>query len=132
MWSQVQAVVTLDKAGEQDRVKLFLFLSCSDAQRAAANNRATSTSLIHDSDLAVSIKDLDNLFNSDEDEQTVSIKPYFCFHSLYVSPEWFCVTEFFSQSDARTQSSSPYIIKSRKIPCVLKIITVQIALLLEK
>lgn len=78
MWSQAQAVVTLDKAGEQDHVKLFLFLSCSDAQRAAANNRAASTSLIHDSDLAVSIKDLDNLFNSDEDEQTVSIKPYFC------------------------------------------------------
>uniref|UniRef100_A0A671RSB7 Mediator of RNA polymerase II transcription subunit 13 n=1 Tax=Sinocyclocheilus anshuiensis TaxID=1608454 RepID=A0A671RSB7_9TELE len=45
-----------------------------NAQRAAANNRAASTSLIHDSDLAVSFKDLDNLFNSDEDEQTVSIK----------------------------------------------------------
>lgn len=78
MCSQAQAVVTLDKAAEQDCVKLFLFLSRSDAQRAAAHNRAASTSLIHDSDLAVSIKDLDNLFNSDEDEQTVSIKLYFC------------------------------------------------------
>lgn len=103
MWSQAQAVVTLDKAGEQDRVKLFLFLSCSDAQRAAANNRAASTSLIHDSDLAVSIKDLDNLFNSDEDEQTVSIKPYFCFLFLLCLP-WMalCHYEFFSQSDVST------------------------------
>ncbi|KAG5844433.1 hypothetical protein ANANG_G00162470 [Anguilla anguilla] len=39
-----------------------------DAQRAAAQNRTTSTSLIHETDLAVSMNDLDNLFNSDEDE----------------------------------------------------------------
>ncbi|XP_061754186.1 mediator of RNA polymerase II transcription subunit 13a [Nerophis ophidion] len=39
-----------------------------DPQRAAALNRLASTSLIHETDLVVSIDDLDNLFNSDEDE----------------------------------------------------------------
>lgn len=45
---------------------------CSDPQRAAPHNRVTSTSLIHETDLVVSINDLDNLFNSDEDELAVS------------------------------------------------------------
>ncbi|KAJ8403825.1 hypothetical protein AAFF_G00346930 [Aldrovandia affinis] len=43
--------------------------STDDAQQAA-NNRNTTTSLMHENDLAVSFKDLDNLFNSDEDELT--------------------------------------------------------------
>lgn len=46
---------------------------CTDAQRAAAHNRMASTSLIHETDLVVSINDLDNLFNSDEDDLAVSI-----------------------------------------------------------
>lgn len=45
---------------------------CTDAQRAAAHNRIASTSLIHETDLVVSINDLDNLFNSDEDDLAVS------------------------------------------------------------
>lgn len=45
---------------------------CADAQRAAAHNRMASTSLIHETDLVVSINDLDNLFNSDEDDLAVS------------------------------------------------------------
>lgn len=45
---------------------------CADAQRAAAHNRVASTSLIHETDLVVSINDLDNLFNSDEDDLAVS------------------------------------------------------------
>lgn len=45
---------------------------CVDAQRAAAHNRIASTSLIHETDLVVSINDLDNLFNSDEDDLPVS------------------------------------------------------------
>lgn len=44
----------------------------ADAQRAAASNRMASTSLIHETDLVVSINDLDNLFNSDEDDLAVS------------------------------------------------------------
>lgn len=49
---------------------------CADAQRAAAHNRAASTSLIHETDLVVSINDLDNLFNSDEDDLAVSKNEY--------------------------------------------------------
>lgn len=45
---------------------------CADAQRGAAHNRMASTSLIHETDLVVSINDLDNLFNSDEDDLAVS------------------------------------------------------------
>lgn len=41
-------------------------------QRTAAHARTASTSLIHETDLVVSYTDLDNLFNSDEDELTVS------------------------------------------------------------
>lgn len=48
---------------------LLLFI---DAQRIAAHARTASTSLIHETDLVVSYTDLDNLFNSDEDELTVS------------------------------------------------------------
>ncbi|XP_035240936.1 mediator of RNA polymerase II transcription subunit 13-like isoform X2 [Anguilla anguilla] len=45
--------------------------SCSDdTQNSTANNLNTSGSLMHENDLAVSFKDLDNLFNSDEDELT--------------------------------------------------------------
>jgi hypothetical protein len=44
-----------------------------DAPRPTSHARPPSTSLIYDSDLAVSYTDLDNLFNSDEDELTVSI-----------------------------------------------------------
>ncbi|KAJ8280824.1 hypothetical protein GJAV_G00059490 [Gymnothorax javanicus] len=39
-----------------------------DPLHSAANSRNTSGSLMHENDLAVSFKDLDNLFNSDEDE----------------------------------------------------------------
>lgn len=46
---------------------------CADAQRAAAHNRMAPTSLIHETDLVVSINDLDNLFNSDEDDPVVSM-----------------------------------------------------------
>lgn len=38
----------------------------------AAHNRMASISLIHETDLVVSINDLDNLFNSDEDDLAVS------------------------------------------------------------
>lgn len=48
---------------------LFFFI---DAQRIAAHARTASTSLFHETDLVVSYTDLDNLFNSDEDELTVS------------------------------------------------------------
>ncbi|KAK6317162.1 hypothetical protein J4Q44_G00125620 [Coregonus suidteri] len=41
-----------------------------EAALEAAHARTASTSLIHETDLAVSINDLDNLFNSDEDELT--------------------------------------------------------------
>ncbi|MEQ2295891.1 hypothetical protein AMECASPLE_019250 [Ameca splendens] len=41
-----------------------------EAQHAAAQNRMASTSLIHVTDLVVSFNDLDNLFNSDEDDLT--------------------------------------------------------------
>lgn len=51
---------------------LQLVFVCSDPQRAAPLNRVASTSLIHETDLVVSINDLDNLFNSDEDELAVS------------------------------------------------------------
>lgn len=44
----------------------------TDAQRLAAHARTASTSLFHETDLVVSYTDLDNLFNSDEDELTVS------------------------------------------------------------
>lgn len=47
----------------------------ADAQRGAAHNRMASTSLIHETDLVVSINDLDNLFNSDEDDLAVSRDP---------------------------------------------------------
>uniref|UniRef100_A0A8D2N7H3 Mediator of RNA polymerase II transcription subunit 13 n=1 Tax=Zonotrichia albicollis TaxID=44394 RepID=A0A8D2N7H3_ZONAL len=40
--------------------------------RLAAHARTASTSLFHETDLVVSYTDLDNLFNSDEDELTVS------------------------------------------------------------
>lgn len=57
----------------------FVYHKCScnllffvDAQRIAAHARTASTSLIHETDLVVSYTDLDNLFNSDEDELTVS------------------------------------------------------------
>lgn len=43
----------------------------SDPQRSAAHARTASTSLFHETDLVVSYTDLDNLFNSDEDELTV-------------------------------------------------------------
>lgn len=45
---------------------------CAEAQRVAAHNRMASISLIHETDLVVSINDLDNLFNSDEDDLAVS------------------------------------------------------------
>lgn len=48
---------------------MFCFI---DAQRIAAHARTASTSLFHETDLVVSYTDLDNLFNSDEDELTVS------------------------------------------------------------
>lgn len=54
---------------------LFIFLLGADAQRGAAHNRVASTSLIHETDLVVSINDLDNLFNSDEDDLAVSRAP---------------------------------------------------------
>lgn len=61
-----------------------------DAPRPTGHARPPSTSLIYDSDLAVSYTDLDNLFNSDEDELTVSIllmiKVIICFPGFYV---WF-------------------------------------------
>lgn len=50
----------------------FFWLSYVDAPRPTNHARPPSTSLIYDSDLAVSYTDLDNLFNSDEDELTVS------------------------------------------------------------
>lgn len=49
-----------------------LFPLAIDAQRAPPHNRTASTSLFHENDLVVSYTDLDNLFNSDEDELTVS------------------------------------------------------------
>ena len=52
---------------------MFVFLCvCADGQGAAGGKPVPSTSLIHETDLAVSINDLDNLFNSDEDELAVS------------------------------------------------------------
>lgn len=48
---------------------MFFFI---EAQRIAAHARTASTSLFHETDLVVSYTDLDNLFNSDEDELTVS------------------------------------------------------------
>ncbi|MGH0159948.1 UNVERIFIED_CONTAM: hypothetical protein FKN15_046227 [Acipenser sinensis] len=54
----------------EDAMSLFSPSGKTEAQRADAQNRMVSTSLIHETDLAVSINDLDNLFNSDEDELT--------------------------------------------------------------
>lgn len=49
----------------------YLFVT-TDTHGSACSKPLPSTSLIHETDLAVSINDLDNLFNSDEDELTVS------------------------------------------------------------
>jgi len=49
---------------------LLLWWLCADGQ-GASNKPPTSTSLIHENDLAVSYSDLDKIFNSDEDELTV-------------------------------------------------------------
>lgn len=54
------------------RLTVSFFFFGADAQRGAAHNRMASTSLIHETDLVVSINDLDNLFNSDEDDLAVS------------------------------------------------------------
>ncbi|KAJ8783995.1 hypothetical protein J1605_009038 [Eschrichtius robustus] len=51
-------------------LSLFFWLTPVDAPRPTSHARPPSTSLIYDSDLAVSYTDLDNLFNSDEDELT--------------------------------------------------------------
>jgi len=44
----------------------------TDAQGSGGGKPLPTTSLIHETDLVVSINDLDNLFNSDEDDLTVS------------------------------------------------------------
>lgn len=44
----------------------------TDPQGPGCSKPPPTTSLIHETDLAVSINDLDNIFNSDEDELTVS------------------------------------------------------------
>lgn len=49
----------------------YLFVN-TDTHGSACSKPLPSTSLIHETDLAVSINDLDNIFNSDEDELTVS------------------------------------------------------------
>lgn len=66
---------------------------CADAQRAAAHNRMASTSLIHETDLVVSINDLDNLFNSDEDDLAVSRDrgSHCSEHLITQSVVWHCV-----------------------------------------
>lgn len=57
-------------------LEMFLILSTpclhSDAQGSGGSKPLPTTSLIHETDLVVSINDLDNLFNSDEDDLTVS------------------------------------------------------------
>lgn len=58
---------------EEDAMSLFS-PSKQDAPRPTNHARPPSTSLIYDSDLAVSYTDLDNLFNSDEDELTPGSK----------------------------------------------------------
>lgn len=55
----------------------YLFVP-TDTHGSACSKPPPSTSLIHETDLAVSINDLDNIFNSDEDELTVSM-PLACF-----------------------------------------------------
>lgn len=44
----------------------------ADGQGPSGSKPPASTSLIHENDLAVSYSDLDKIFNSDEDELTVS------------------------------------------------------------
>lgn len=46
----------------------------TDAPGSAGSKPLPTTSLIHETDLVVSINDLDNLFNSDEDDLTVSTR----------------------------------------------------------
>lgn len=46
----------------------------TDAQGSGGSKPLPTTSLIHETDLVVSINDLDNLFNSDEDDLTVSTR----------------------------------------------------------
>lgn len=57
-------------------LEMFLILSTpclhTDAQGSGGSKPLPTTSLIHETDLVVSINDLDNLFNSDEDDLTVS------------------------------------------------------------
>lgn len=65
----------------------------ADAQRAAASNRMASTSLIHETDLVVSINDLDNLFNSDEDDLAVSRDLGSRCNEYLITPRlgWWCI-----------------------------------------
>ncbi|KAF2984095.1 hypothetical protein EK904_010450 [Melospiza melodia maxima] len=67
------SVTVLSHEGE-DAMSLFSPSVKQDAQRLAAHARTASTSLFHETDLVVSYTDLDNLFNSDEDELTPGSK----------------------------------------------------------
>uniref|UniRef100_A0A803SRM5 Mediator of RNA polymerase II transcription subunit 13 n=1 Tax=Anolis carolinensis TaxID=28377 RepID=A0A803SRM5_ANOCA len=58
----------------EDAMSLFSPSVKQDAQRIPPHNRTASTSLFHENDLVVSYTDLDNLFNSDEDELTPGSK----------------------------------------------------------
>lgn len=54
-------------------LKVFwsVLFCCIDDQGPSGSKPSTSTSLIHENDLAVSYSDLDKIFNSDEDELAV-------------------------------------------------------------
>lgn len=62
------------KFGDWCLVQALLCTLCcgADGQGPSCNKPLASTSLIHEFDLAVSFSDLDKIFNSDEDELTVS------------------------------------------------------------
>lgn len=49
-----------------------MFFLHTDAQGSGGSKPLPTPSLFHETDLVVSINDLDNLFNSDEDDLTVS------------------------------------------------------------